>query len=205
VSPIEIEHAVARHPDLAEAAVIGVQDALMGELPVAFVVPRPGASPTEDDLRRFCREHMPAYQVPVRFTLVDALPRNEAGKLLRAELAARAALCGGDQGKYWAVHDALFAWSGELSPETLKARAEDLGLRSKEFAACVDESRHAEVVAADQALGQRLGVQGTPNFFLGKVDPADPQQVELVRRIPGAVGYPVFSTALDALLAEKKN
>ncbi|MFY3745947.1 class I adenylate-forming enzyme family protein [Anaeromyxobacter sp. Red801] len=90
VSPIEIEHAVARHPDLAEAAVIGVKDALMGELPVAFVVRRAGASPTEDDLRRFCREHMPAYQVPVRFTFVDALPRNESGKLLRAELAARA-------------------------------------------------------------------------------------------------------------------
>ncbi|ACL66295.1 AMP-dependent synthetase and ligase [Anaeromyxobacter dehalogenans 2CP-1] len=89
VSPIEIEHAVARHPDVAEAAVVGVQDALMGELPVAFVVPRPGASPTEDDLRRFCREHLPAYQVPVRFTFVDALPRNESGKLLRAELARR--------------------------------------------------------------------------------------------------------------------
>jgi long-chain acyl-CoA synthetase len=89
VSPIEIEHVVARHPDVAEAAVIGVKQELMGEVPAAFIVARPGANPSEADLRRFCREQMPAYKVPVRFTLVDELPRNEAGKLLRAELARR--------------------------------------------------------------------------------------------------------------------
>ncbi len=88
-SPIEIEHVVARHPDVSEAAVIGVKHDLMGEVPAAFVVSRPGRTPNEDDLRRFCREHLPVYKVPVRFTLVDSLPRNEAGKLLRAELAAR--------------------------------------------------------------------------------------------------------------------
>ena len=123
----------------------------------------------------------------------------------QAELAARAALCGRDQDKYWELHDALFAWSGELSPETLKAKAEELKLRPKDFAACLDDNRHAEVVAADQALGQKLGVRGTPNFFFGKVDPADPQRVNLVQRIPGAVGYPVFTAALDALLAEKQD
>ncbi len=88
-SPIEIEHVVSRHPDVAEAAVIGLRHDLMGEVPAAFVVARPGKTPSETDLRAFCREHLPAYKVPVRFTLVDALPRNEAGKLLRAELAAR--------------------------------------------------------------------------------------------------------------------
>lgn len=87
VSPIEIEHVVARHPDIAEAAVIGVKDDLMGELPVAFVVCRPGAAPCEDELKRFCSGLMPAYRVPVQFTLVEALPRNEAGKLLRAQLS----------------------------------------------------------------------------------------------------------------------
>jgi acyl-CoA synthetase (AMP-forming)/AMP-acid ligase II len=86
VSPIEIEHVVAEHPDLAEAAVIGVKHDLMGEVPAAFVVARPGKAPAEDDLRRFCRERLPPYKVPVSFTLVDALPRNEAGKLLRAAL-----------------------------------------------------------------------------------------------------------------------
>jgi acyl-CoA synthetase (AMP-forming)/AMP-acid ligase II len=91
VSPIEIEHVVAEHPDVAEAAVIGVGHELMGEVPAAFVVPRPGRTPSEEELRRFCRERMPLYKVPVSFTVVEALPRNEAGKLLRSVLARRLA------------------------------------------------------------------------------------------------------------------
>jgi acyl-CoA synthetase (AMP-forming)/AMP-acid ligase II len=89
VSPTDVEHAVARHPDVAEAAVIGVPHALKGEVPAAYVVLRAGAAPAEEELRRFCQAHLPAWQVPVSFTAVPALPRNEAGKLLRAELAAR--------------------------------------------------------------------------------------------------------------------
>ena len=89
VSPIEIEQVVARHPDVLEAAVIGVSDDLKGEVPTAFVVRRAGATLSDDELRRFCHEQMPPWKVPVKFTLVESLPRNEAGKLLRAELAAR--------------------------------------------------------------------------------------------------------------------
>jgi len=89
VSPVEIEHVIARHPDVAEVAVIGVKHDLMGEVPAAFVVGRPGSQRSEAELRKFCREHLPAYKVPARFTFVDSLSRNEAGKLLRAELAAR--------------------------------------------------------------------------------------------------------------------
>ena len=89
VSPIEIEQVLARHPDVAEAAVIGMKDDLLGEVPGAVVVRRHGAAPSEAALLLFCRERLPAYQVPVSFRLVEALPRNESGKLLRAELAAR--------------------------------------------------------------------------------------------------------------------
>jgi acyl-CoA synthetase (AMP-forming)/AMP-acid ligase II len=88
VSPVEIEQVVARHPDVAEAAVIGEPDPLMGERPVALVVVRPGAALVPEALRRFCQERLPAYQVPARFTAVAALPRNEAGKVLRGELPA---------------------------------------------------------------------------------------------------------------------
>jgi acyl-CoA synthetase (AMP-forming)/AMP-acid ligase II len=90
VSPIEIEHVVAEHPDVAEAAVIGIADSLMGELPAAFVVLRDGRTPSEAELKAFCRSRMAAYRVPVRFTPLQSLPRNEAGKLLRARLAERA-------------------------------------------------------------------------------------------------------------------
>jgi acyl-CoA synthetase (AMP-forming)/AMP-acid ligase II len=89
VSPVEIEHAVAEHPAIAEAAVIGEPDALLGEVPAAFVVARQGATPEEADVRRFCRERLPPYKVPVRVVVVEALPRNEAGKLLRGQLLAR--------------------------------------------------------------------------------------------------------------------
>ncbi len=86
VSPVEIEHVVAEHPDVAEAAVIGAADPLMGELPVAFVVRRAGRESAVEELQRFCRERMPAWRVPARIHFVASLPRNEAGKLLRAQL-----------------------------------------------------------------------------------------------------------------------
>ena len=86
ISPIEIEEVVARHPDVDEAAVIGVPHDLLAEVPVAFVVIRPGATPSEAELRRFCQERLPAFAIPVEFDVVRALPRNEAGKLMRSEL-----------------------------------------------------------------------------------------------------------------------
>jgi acyl-CoA synthetase (AMP-forming)/AMP-acid ligase II len=89
VSPVEIEHVVAQHPGVAEAAVVGQPDPLKGEVPVAFVVGRAGGAPTEEEVRRFCAERLPAYMVPARVAVVGALPRNEAGKLLRAELIAQ--------------------------------------------------------------------------------------------------------------------
>jgi long-chain acyl-CoA synthetase len=89
VSPVEIEQVVARHPGVAEAAVVGAKHDLMGEVAAAFVVPRAGSAlPSEAELRRHCREQLPPYQVPVAFTWVESLPRNGAGKLLRANLAA---------------------------------------------------------------------------------------------------------------------
>lgn len=87
VSPTEIEHVLAAHPDVAEAAIVGAPDALKGEVPVAYVVARPGRSPAADALEAFCRARLPPYCVPARFTMVGALPRNDAGKLLRTRIA----------------------------------------------------------------------------------------------------------------------
>lgn len=88
VSPVEIEHVLAQHPDVLEAAVVGLPHELMGEVPAAFVVARSAATPDEDALRRHCRERLPAYEIPVRFTWVGSLPRNSAGKLLRGGLTS---------------------------------------------------------------------------------------------------------------------
>jgi acyl-CoA synthetase (AMP-forming)/AMP-acid ligase II len=90
VSPLEIENLVMEHPAVKEAAVVGAPDAVQGEVIVAFVVPREGAVLDEASLRRFCRERLPAFKVPSRVVLTDAIPRNPSGKPLKAELAARA-------------------------------------------------------------------------------------------------------------------
>lgn len=89
VSPVEIAQVIVEHPDVAEVTVCGVPDDLKGEVPVAFVVSRSGGDISETELRRFCRERLASYKVPVAFVMLAALPRSESGKLLPAELAAR--------------------------------------------------------------------------------------------------------------------
>jgi len=88
VGPAEIEHALERHPEVAEAAVVAVKSELASEAAAAFVVRRKGGAVGETELRRFCRELLPAYKVPATITFVEKLPRNAAGKLLRAQIAA---------------------------------------------------------------------------------------------------------------------
>ena len=87
VSPVEIENVLARHPDVEEAVVIGVPDALLGEVPVAVVVPRAGATLEEAELLSICRENLAATRVPTRIAIVGSLPRNDSGKPLRSEIA----------------------------------------------------------------------------------------------------------------------
>jgi acyl-coenzyme A synthetase/AMP-(fatty) acid ligase len=77
---------------VAEAAVVGTVDELQGEVAVAFVVLRPGAAAAEQELRRFCKDRLAPYKVPARVVAIDAIPRNESGKPLKAELADRARL-----------------------------------------------------------------------------------------------------------------
>jgi long-chain acyl-CoA synthetase len=87
VHPDQVEDVLRLDPGVAEVAVVGVPDERLGEVPVAFVVPaRDGLAPTSDGLSGLCRAHLAPYKVPVRFEMVDALPRNEVGKVQRARL-----------------------------------------------------------------------------------------------------------------------
>jgi O-succinylbenzoic acid--CoA ligase len=89
VYPAEVEAVLLAHPAVAEAGVIGAPDPIWGQVPVAFVVPRGGASPTLADLTAHCTTRLAGYKVPRQVIFVDALPRNAAGKLLRSALRAR--------------------------------------------------------------------------------------------------------------------
>jgi acyl-CoA synthetase (AMP-forming)/AMP-acid ligase II len=88
VYPAEVEQVLARHPGVAEAAVVGVPDARLGEVGRAFVVARPGASPDPAELVGFCRERLANYKVPRSVVLVDSLPRNAGGKVVKSALRA---------------------------------------------------------------------------------------------------------------------
>ncbi len=86
VYPAEVERVLLTHPDVAEAAIIGVADDKWGEVGQAFVVPRPGYSPSSGDLEQFCRERLAKFKVPKYFKLVEALPKNDTGKINRVAL-----------------------------------------------------------------------------------------------------------------------
>ena len=88
--PAEIENALLRHPDVQQVAVIGIPDERLGEVGMAFVVPRPGASPGEDEIIEWSRAQMANYKVPRRVELIDALPLNATGKVVKDDLRARA-------------------------------------------------------------------------------------------------------------------
>jgi acyl-CoA synthetase (AMP-forming)/AMP-acid ligase II len=87
--PAEIEAALLRHPDVGMAAVIGIADERLGEVGMAFVVPKPGASVAEGPLIEWARNEMANYKVPRRIAVVDALPLNSVGKIQKTELRAR--------------------------------------------------------------------------------------------------------------------
>ncbi|WP_046301670.1 acyl-CoA ligase FadD12 [Mycobacterium sp. UM_Kg27] len=91
VYPIETEKALIKHGAVAEAAVIGVDDADFGQRLAAFVVLTPGSSASPEELKQHVRENLAGYKVPRDITIMDALPRNNTGKVLRRELQALAA------------------------------------------------------------------------------------------------------------------
>jgi acyl-CoA synthetase (AMP-forming)/AMP-acid ligase II len=90
VFPAEVAEVLLLSPAVAEAAVVGVPDDRLGEVPWAFVVAAAGQAVDPEALEALCREHLAPYKVPVAFRTVEALPRNEIGKLVAPDLVALA-------------------------------------------------------------------------------------------------------------------
>ena len=82
----------------------------------------------------------------------------------QAGLAAEASLCAGDQGKFWELHDWIFANKNNLSRDTLVTQAEALGLDLEAFGTCLDAGTHRGHVQADTAEANSFGIRGTPGF-----------------------------------------
>ncbi len=90
VYPREVEVVLEGHPAVAEAAVVGIPDAVKGEEPVAFVALRPGQTASRQDLLRYLRGRLAAFKVPKRILFLEALPRNATGKVLKQALKSAA-------------------------------------------------------------------------------------------------------------------
>jgi protein-disulfide isomerase len=112
--------------------------------------------------------------------------------------AAEAANCAGEQGKYWEMHDRLFANQKTLEP--WKPHAEAIGLDVPKFEACLTAGKQADEIRKDMAEAQKAGVHGTPGFFLAYTEP-DSTKVKTVARLGGAQPFSAFKAQIDKLLA----
>ncbi len=117
----------------------------------------------------------------------------------KAFKASEASACADDQGKFWEMHDRLFANQNALAQEDLMKHAEALGLDVPKFKGCLDSGKHAGEIKKQMDEGQRAGITGTPAFLLGFAD-AD-GKVKAVKKISGAQPYAAFKSTIDSLLA----
>jgi acyl-CoA synthetase (AMP-forming)/AMP-acid ligase II len=83
IYPVEVENALAKHEAVQDVAVIGVPDEKFGEALLAFVVTRPEMNLSVDDMVDFCRDKIAGYKIPRQLEIIDELPRNPSGKILK--------------------------------------------------------------------------------------------------------------------------
>jgi acyl-CoA synthetase (AMP-forming)/AMP-acid ligase II len=89
IYPAEVENCLIAHPDVHEAAVLGISDDTYGEIPVAVVVAKPGRSIDGEALKAFCTEHLAGFKVPTKFVVsAELMPRNPTKKLLKRQIKA---------------------------------------------------------------------------------------------------------------------
>ena len=134
------------------------------------------------------KEVLDAYPGKIKLVYRDyPLPMHK-----QAPKAAEAAHCAGDQGKYWEMHDKLFAANGKLAPADLKASARQIsGIDAGKFDQCLDSGSKAAEVEKNRKAGEDAGVSGTPAFFING------------RLLSGAQPAEAFKAAIDEELKPK--
>ena len=113
--------------------------------------------------------------------------------------AAEAANCAGAQGKFWEMHDRLFANQQALTPADLPKHAEALGLNVGQFQTCLDANRFDAEIKAEMADAAKANITGTPTFLFGIVQPNG--SVKIVKKMIGARPYADFKAAIDSTIA----
>jgi protein-disulfide isomerase len=99
--------------------------------------------------------------------------------------AAQAAECAAEQGAFWPYHDKLFANGGSpfaFTQERLKAYAQDLGVKTRDFNACVDSGKYGRKVDAETGMAASLGARGTPAFFVNGAFLAGAQPLQVFEK-----------------------
>lgn len=125
------------------------------------------------------KEVLAAYPDKIRVVYRDyPLPMHA-----KAPKAAEAAHCAGDQGKYWEMHDKLFANAQKLDVADLKAHAREVGVDGAKFDQCLDSGEKAKVVEMHKKAGDDAGVSGTPAFFVNGRLLSGAQPLEAFRAI----------------------
>ena len=151
---------------------------------------------------KFFKETWPRIQAryvdtgKVKFLYRD-YPRADQGPGVDAATAAR---CAGDQGKYWAMHDRLFAEGGRLGKTVYLSHATAIGLDQAAFQECVKDGRHTQSIFDDRQEANRWGFHGTPGFILFRTH-TEPTEKEPAVAIPGAFPFEMFAEEIDRLLA----
>jgi protein-disulfide isomerase len=118
----------------------------------------------------------------------------------KARSAALAALCAGSQGHYWEMRKSMIAGSPNFDADVLDHEAEALSLNMNEFRDCVKSGRPSTAIQRDMAEGERIGVNGTPEFLIGKTGKGVIEGV----RADGAQPYAQFASLIDSALAESE-
>ena len=119
-------------------------------------------------------------------------PRDPEGPAMTAAIAAR---CAGDQGRYWPMHDRLFA--DTIHIDAIEAHAKAIGMDQPAFLQCLRDAPHRQAIFRDKQDGMRLGFVGTPGFLLMRTRPAgDEKPIGL----PGAFPADVFEKEIERLL-----
>ena len=106
-----------------------------------------------------------------------------------------AASCAGDQGKFWDLHTKLFD-APLKTPEQLTGVAQSAGLDVAAFRACLDSGKHASAVKESVARVQKLNINGTPMFLVGRT-PSGSQPMKVAKIIEGAQSFDAFKAAID--------